>query len=81
MYLTHPPTPDKMDAILADDIFKWIFLKENGRIPIQISLKFFPWVQVDNKPAFVQVMAWHWIGDKLLPESMMAQFTDAYMGH
>ena len=27
---------DKMAAILADDIFKWIFLNENGRIPIQI---------------------------------------------
>ena len=29
-----------MDAILADDIFKCIFLNENDRIPIQISLMF-----------------------------------------
>ena len=33
---------DKMAAILADDIFKRIFLDENNRIPIQISLKFVP---------------------------------------
>ena len=43
--LTHLPL-DKMAAILADDIFKWIFLNENGRIPIQISLKFVPRVQL-----------------------------------
>ena len=35
----------------------------------------------DNKPAVVQVMAWRQIGDKPLPEPMMAQFTDAYMRH
>ena len=29
-----------MAAILADDISKSIFLNENDRIPIQISLKF-----------------------------------------
>ena len=34
-YLTHLPL-DKMAAILADDIFKCIFLNENDRIPIQI---------------------------------------------
>ena len=33
---------DKMAAILADDIFKCIFLNENDRILIQISLKFVP---------------------------------------
>ena len=31
---------DKMAAILADDIFKCIFLNENDRISIQISMKF-----------------------------------------
>ena len=41
----------------------------------------FPGVQIDNKPALVQVMAWRRIGDKPLPETMMAQFTDAYMLH
>ena len=37
--LTHLPL-DKMAAILADDIFTRIFLNENVRILIQISLKF-----------------------------------------
>ena len=47
-----------MAAILADDNFKCIFLNENDRIPIQISLKFVPRSQIDNKPALNQVMAW-----------------------
>ena len=66
-----------MAAILADDISKCIFLNENDIIPIQISLIFFPRSPIDNTPALVQVMAWPWIGDKPLPERMMAQFTDA----
>ena len=33
--LTHLPL-DKMATILADDIFKCIFLNENDNIPIQI---------------------------------------------
>ena len=70
-----------MAAILADDFFKCIFLKENDKIPIQISLKFVPMSPIDNKPALVPVMAWRWIGDKPLPEPMMAQFTDAYVRH
>ena len=39
--LTHIPL-DKMATVLADDNFKCIFLNENGRIPIQISMKFVP---------------------------------------
>ena len=72
---------DKMDAILADNIFKWIFLNENGRILIQISLKFVPRSPIDNNPALVQVMVWRRAGDKPLPEPMMTQFTEAYMRH
>ena len=45
-----------MAAILADDIFKWIFLNENGRNLIQISLKFVSKSPIDNKPALVQAM-------------------------
>ena len=70
-----------MTTILADDIFKCIFLNENGKISIKISLTFVPRSPIDNKPALVQVMAWRRIGDKPLPEPMMAQFTDAYMRH
>ena len=46
-----------MAAILADNIFKRIFLNENIRIKIKISLKFVPKSPIDNKPALVQVMA------------------------
>ena len=50
---------DKMAAILAENIFKWILLTGYGRIPIQISLKFVPKSPIDNKSALVQVMARH----------------------
>ena len=70
-----------MAAILADDILKCIFLNENDRISIQISLKFVPRSRIDNKPALVQIMAWRRTGDEPLSEPMLAQFTDAYMRH
>ena len=70
-----------MAAIWADDIFKCIFLNENDKILIQISLKLVPRSPIDNKPALVQVMAWRRIGNKPLPEPMMTQFTNAYMRH
>ena len=42
-----------MVVILADDIFKCIFVNDNGRIPIQIPLKFVPDGPIDNNPALV----------------------------
>ena len=77
---THLPL-DKMGAILADDIFKRIFLNDNVRISIEISLKFVPKGSINNKPGLVQVMAWCCTGNKPLPEAMLTQFTDAYMRH
>ena len=38
-------------------------------------------IEVENKPALVQIMAWRRIGDKLLFELMATQFTEAYMWH
>ena len=70
-----------MAAILADEIFKCIFLNEKDKINIQISLKLASRGPIDNKPALVQVMVWHQTGDKPLPEPMVAQFTDAYIRH
>ena len=70
-----------MAAMLPDSILKCIFLNENDRIPIQISLKYIPRSSIDNKAALVQVMAWRRTGDKPLPEPMMTQFTDTYMRH
>ena len=73
--LTHLPLA-KMTAILADDIFKCFFSSENGRIPMQISLKFVSGSPIVNKSALVQVTSWRRIGDKPLPEPMLTQFTD-----
>ena len=70
-----------MAAILANDIFKSIFLNENDRIPIQISMKFVRRSPTDNKQTLVEVMVWRRTGDKPLPEPMLIQFTDAYMRH
>ena len=69
---------DKMAAILAH-IFKGIFLNENDKILIKMSLKLIPRVPIDNNPALVQVMAWCRTGDKPLPEPVTIQFTDAFM--
>ena len=72
---------DKMAATLADDIFKCIFLNENYRILIQISLKFIPKSPINKEVVLVLVMAWHRTGDKPLSEPMLARLTDAYMRH
>ena len=61
--------------------FKVIFLYENCCILIKIALKFVPKVQINNKPAMVQIMAWHREGDKPLSDPMLAKFTDQYMCH
>ena len=72
---------DKMATILADDIFNCIFLNENDRIQIQFSLKYVARSPIYNKPALIQVMVWHRIGNKPLFEPMLTQFNDAYMWH
>ena len=70
-----------MAATLADDIFNCIYLNENDRILIQISLKYVPRCPIDNKAALVQVMGWHRIGDKPLSEPVLTRFSDAYIRH
>ena len=65
----------------TDDILKCIFLNAKFCISIRISLKFFSKGPVDNKSVLVQVMAWRRTGDRPLCESMLSQFTDAYMRH
>ena len=71
----------KMVDTLADDNVGCIFLNENDRISIQISLKIVPRRPINNKPALVQVMAWRRTGARPLPETMLTQFTDAFMWH
>ena len=57
-----------------DDFFKYIFLNENVRNLIGISLKFIQGT-IHSIPALVQIMAWHWPGNEPLsePESMMVR--------
>ena len=45
-----------MAANLTDDILNRIFLNENVRISIKISLTFVPNGRIHNKPALVQEM-------------------------
>ena len=59
------------DRHFPDGIFKCIFLNENVWISLKISLKFVSRAQINNTPAFVQIMAWHRPGDKPLSEPMM----------
>ena len=63
----------------ADDIFKCIFLNEDARISLKISLKFVPKVRINNIPALVQIMAWRRPGDKSLTEPMIVSLLTQYM--
>ena len=72
---------DKMAAILADDIFKRIYLNETTRISIKISLKFAFRGPINKIPTLLQIMAWRRPGDKPLSEPMLTQFIDACMRH
>ena len=56
----------------ADDIFTCIFFNENLCILIWMSLKFICKVTINNESSFVQIMAWHWTGNKPLSERMIA---------
>ena len=70
-----------MVAIFADDTFESIFLDENFLISIKNSLTFVPDGHIENMPALVQIMAWRRTGNQPFSESMIGNFTDAYMRH
>ena len=57
--------------LFADDTFKSIFLNENIRISIKISLKFVPEGLINKIPALFLIMACRRPGDKSLSEPMM----------
>ena len=65
--------PRQNGSHFAADTFKCIFLKENFRISIKISLKFVPKSSIDNIPTLFQITAWR------QPGSNDGKFTDAYM--
>ena len=63
--------PRANGRLFADDTFKRIFLNENNRISIKISLKFVSKGPFNNIPALVLIMAWRRPGDKPLSEPML----------
>ena len=63
--------PRQHDRHFADDIFRCIFLNENIKILIKISLKFIPKGPINNIAALVEMMAWHRPGDKPLSEPVI----------
>ena len=78
---SNPQPPEQKGRHFPDDIFKRIFVNENVRILIKMSLKFLTKAPIDKTPVFGQVMAWHRASDKPLPEAMLTLLTDAYMRH
>ena len=70
--------PGQNGCHFTDDVLKYISLNENVWISVNISLKFVDNAPMDNKAAFVQLMAWCWTSDKPLSELMMTQLNDAY---
>ena len=64
---------DKNGRYFAEDTFKFIFLNENVRISIEISLKFVPKGPINNIPALFQIMAWRRLGAKPLCEPIMVR--------
>ena len=63
--------PRQNGCHFPDNIFKWIFLNENGWVSINISLKFVPRGPINNVPTLVRVVAWRRPGDKPLSEPVM----------
>ena len=60
--------PGQNGRRFTDDTFKRIFLNENVRISIKISLKLVPKGPINIIPSLVQIMAWRRSGDKPLSE-------------
>ena len=81
-YYINPLRPRQNGSHFAGDTLNRIFLNENFRISIKISLKFAPKGPIDNIPALVQIMAWRRPGNKPLSEPMMIiSLTHIYMRH
>ena len=66
----NPFGPRQNDRRFPDGIFERIFLNEDVRIAIKISLKFVHKRPVNKIPSLVQIMDWHRTGDKPLSEAM-----------
>ena len=68
---------------LAHDMFKCNFVNQKFCIFIPMSLRWDLFLKgsINNISSLVQIMAWRRSGDEPLVETMLAQFTDAYMRH
>ena len=72
-------SPGQNGRHFADDIFKCVFMTEKFCISIRISRKFVSKGPIDKKSVLIYVMALRRTDDKPLPESILTQFTNAYM--
>ena len=70
-YHLNSSPPGQNGRHLPDDVLKCIFMNGKVCMLIPISLKFVRKSPINNIPALVQVMAWHWSGDKPLSEPML----------
>ena len=67
-WLINTLRPRQNGCYFADDTFKRIFLNQNVRNSIDISLKFVPKGRIHNIISLVHIMAWRRPGDKPLSE-------------
>ena len=58
-------------------MFKRMFLNKNIWISNKMSLKYVPWVLIDNMSALVQTIVWRRPGDKPLSEPVLTHITNA----
>ena len=57
--------PQQNGCHFTNALLKCNFINEKFYIVIQISLKFVPESPIKDKTGLVQLMDWHWSGDKL----------------
>ena len=80
-YCLRSSPPGQKGRNLGRRHFQLHFLELKWYNSDQIPVKYVPGSPIDNKPALIQVIAWHRTVDKPLPGPMMTQFIDAYMRH
>ena len=75
LYRVHDNTlrPRQNGGYFADNIFKCIFLNEIVWISIIIWRQFVANSPINNIWTLVQIMAWHWPGDRPLSEPLMVR--------
>ena len=64
-YHLNSSPPGQNGRHFPNNILKCIFMNGKFCMMIQISLKFVPNSPFNNIPALVQIMAWHWSGNKI----------------